>query len=167
MSEDLFGAPHSIPCLSLWQPWASLMAAGFKLHETRHWATPTRGRFAIRAAKRVDVSGAPHELCEVALGPDWAKTVPRGDVVGVGQLTACIRTEDAFVQVEECDLLAGNYAPERFAWRVDDFRPLRDPLPLIGRQSLFSWVPPRDLESRLLSPVNHQAQALRWLAHLA
>lgn len=167
MSEDLFGAPHSITCISLWQPWASLMAAGFKLHETRHWMTPTRGRFAIHAAKRVDVSGAPAELCEFALGPDWARSVPRGVVMGVGQLTACVRTDAPFFEPAQCDLLAGNYGPDRFAWRVEGFRPLREPLPLIGRQSLFSWVPPRDLESHLLPPVDHRAQAQRWLARVA
>lgn len=39
-------------CISLWQPWATLIAIGAKKIETRHWKTDVRGRVAIHAAKR-------------------------------------------------------------------------------------------------------------------
>lgn len=38
--------------ISLWQPWASLVWAGVKTIETRHWSTNYRGPLAIHAAKR-------------------------------------------------------------------------------------------------------------------
>src|SRR5262245_34476504 len=41
--------------ISLWQPWASLIAIGTKTMETRDWAPPREylgGRIAIHAAKR-------------------------------------------------------------------------------------------------------------------
>ncbi len=38
--------------ISLWQPWATLVALGIKQTETRHWATKHRGQLAIHAAKR-------------------------------------------------------------------------------------------------------------------
>lgn len=165
--SDLFGLCHPIPCLSLWEPWASLMVEGFKLHETRHWPTKVRGQVAIHAAKKVDVGGAPHELCEIAMGPNWAQTRPAGCVLGVGDLTGCYRTEDVAGTLHESDLEAGNYAPGRFAFQVAAFRPLREPIPIVGRQGFFLWKPPADLEARLLAPVNHEAAALRWLAHLS
>lgn len=37
--------------ISLWQPWASLVAAGIKRIETRSWGTNFRGPIAIHAAK--------------------------------------------------------------------------------------------------------------------
>lgn len=43
--------------ISLWQPWASLIACGAKPFETRHWAPPREligQRIAIHAAKKVD-----------------------------------------------------------------------------------------------------------------
>src|ERR1700694_167443 len=43
--------------ISLWQPWASLIACGAKPYETRHWAPPREligQRIAIHAAKKVD-----------------------------------------------------------------------------------------------------------------
>lgn len=43
--------------ISLWQPWASLIACGVKRYETRHWA-PSRDligqTIAIHAAKKID-----------------------------------------------------------------------------------------------------------------
>lgn len=38
--------------LTLWQPWASLVASGTKRIETRSWQTPHRGPVIIHAAKR-------------------------------------------------------------------------------------------------------------------
>lgn len=45
--------------ISLWQPWASLIAAGAKPFETRHWAPPREligTTIAIHAAKKIDKS---------------------------------------------------------------------------------------------------------------
>jgi len=36
--------------ITLWQPWASLLACGAKKYETRSWATSYRGPIAIHAA---------------------------------------------------------------------------------------------------------------------
>lgn len=39
--------------LTLWQPWASLIAVNAKTIETRSWSTKYRGSLAIHAAKRL------------------------------------------------------------------------------------------------------------------
>ena len=47
--------------ISLWQPWASLIACGAKPFETRHWAPPREligQTIAIHAAKKVDKGAA-------------------------------------------------------------------------------------------------------------
>jgi len=47
--------------ISLWQPWASLIAVGVKPYETRDWAPPAAligQRIAIHAAKKVDPHAA-------------------------------------------------------------------------------------------------------------
>lgn len=48
--------------ISLWQPWASLIACGAKPFETRHWAPPREligQTIAIHAAKKVDKNARP------------------------------------------------------------------------------------------------------------
>ncbi len=51
------GGGFSMKAISLWQPWASLIACGAKPYETRDWAPPREliGQpIAIHAAKKVD-----------------------------------------------------------------------------------------------------------------
>ena len=75
--------------ISLWQPYASLIAEGVKTIETRGWAPP-KGlmgqRIAIHATKAVqtsDVNGRRrHDRIAAALNdPEWDKNIPRGAVV--------------------------------------------------------------------------------------
>lgn len=160
---DLFDPRRTLPTLSYWQPWASLHVAGLKWHETRHWPTRVRGAVAIHAAKRIDRENAPHDLCVFEWGADWAEDMPTGCVVAVAELVSCLST-DALIgrEMPECDALSGNFAPGRFAFRMENVRPLREPIPLIGRQGFFRWLAPEDLEARLLPPVDQAAAAMRW-----
>lgn len=170
-----FRLTPTIPILTLWEPWASLIVAGFKLHETRHWPTKRRGAVAIHAAKRVvlDVDPSLDELCRFALGDDWRKTRPLGCVVSIANLTGCFLSDHLaegrpplLEPVQDCDFLAGNYADGRFGFRLDSACALRDPLPLKSRQTPFwEWSPPADLVSRLTPPVDHAFQSQRWQEH--
>jgi hypothetical protein len=61
--------------ISLWQPWASLIACGAKPFETRHWAPPREligATIAIHAAKKVDrdARGFAEDLMYGQHGPD-------------------------------------------------------------------------------------------------
>ena len=52
--------------ITIWQPWASLIACGAKKYETRSWPTKYRGPIAIHAAAK-DPRTLPREVRE-ALG---------------------------------------------------------------------------------------------------
>lgn len=41
---------ETVKAITIWQPWASLLAMGAKQYETRSWATSYRGPIAIHAA---------------------------------------------------------------------------------------------------------------------
>lgn len=166
---DLFGLPARLPTLSLWEPWASLITAGFKRHETRHWPTRVRGRVALHAAKRLDAAGAPHPLCAFAWGEEWAKAhaFPLGCVVAVAELTGCHRTSGLVGVIEDSDHWAGNFDIGRYAFRLERVQPLLEPLPLIGRQGFFTWLPPAELGARLGPVVDHAEAAARWEGHAA
>ncbi|MBX3482522.1 ASCH domain-containing protein [Phenylobacterium sp.] len=163
-----------IPCLSLWEPWASLIVCGAKWHETRHWPTKVRGLVAIHAAKKCDRPGAPDEVCEVFLGPGWARTRPAGCVVAVAQLTGCYHAAHLvegrpplLAATDNLDQRCGNFDPGRYGFRLDHVRPLREPLPLIGRQGWFDWRPPADLAERLLPEVDRVQALGGWEARHA
>ncbi len=146
--------------ITLWQPWASLMAVGVKMHETRHWSTSYRGPIAIHAGKVIDVAGAPETLCNAALGKNWRTTIPRGGVVAVGRLARCRDAWRIRCQLTAGDLEAGNYAPGRYAWQVLDLHSLKTPIAAVGRQGLWDWEPPVDLEDHL-DPAFDHAEACR------
>lgn len=153
------GAP--MKAVSLWQPWASLCAVGVKRHETRSWSTPYRGLIAIHAAKTIDRVGAPAGLCARAFGAGWWSDLPAGAVVAVAYLADVLPTHKVRAGLTEPDAAAGNFDAGRFAWRLDSVRPLIDPIPAIGRQGLFNWTPPVDLEANLGAVVDHFDRVVR------
>lgn len=164
---DLFDQTRTrtMKAISLWQPWATLCARGAKLHETRHWPTAHRGEIALHAAKTLDVAGAPEALCQALMGLSWAEECPAGAIVAVAQLSACLPADLVAGGITRADLAAGNFTRGRFAWRLDRVRPLDLPIPCVGRQGLFNWMPPDDLEDRLLPIVHHSGvcAAIGWV----
>lgn len=153
--SDLFDntKTRTMKAISLWQPWATLIARGLKVHETRHWPTAYRGAVAIHAAKTLDLAGAPEPLCRAGLGRLWWAECPSGAVVAVARLSGCELAD--LTDTTRADLAAGNFTPGRYAWRLSKIRPLGEPIPLTGRQGLFNWTPPDDLADRLGAVLNH------------
>lgn len=87
--------PRTMRCISLWQPWASLVVFGYKIVETRHWSTDYTGYLAIHAAQKK--SGKIHMECVDnfaivdtlhRMGHDY-HSLPRGGIVGYVYLGAC------------------------------------------------------------------------------
>lgn len=79
--------------ITIWQPWASLLATGEKIYETRKWPTRYRGPIAIHAAmKSVSKLPATPELEKYALHNDkigeWTD-LPRGKIIAIGELVDC------------------------------------------------------------------------------
>lgn len=72
--------------ITLWQPWASLIALGVKTIETRSWATSHRGPIAIHAATRKPERQVGDWFCFqhttgicTATGSRWSMTEVRAD----------------------------------------------------------------------------------------
>ena len=135
--------------LSLWQPWASLMAAGLKTIETRDWPTRYRGPLAIHAAKR-PLSGEEKALlyiwaCKGMIPAAWldSEPLPYGAILAVANLVDCARVEN--VSPGRLDEAFGNYAPGRWAWITRNLRALPHPIPYRGAQGLFD-VPTKIIE---------------------
>lgn len=109
--------------LSLWQPWASLVALGIKRFETRGWSTPHRGPLAIHAARKLAIpverdSSFDAALALVPPGYDW----PLGGVVGVANLVDCVPTSTARASLSAIEIACGDYGPRRFAWKLEGAR---------------------------------------------
>jgi hypothetical protein len=157
----------AVKALSLWQPWASLVALRLKKYETRSWRPPVGRvplRLAIHAAK-----AAPHPLERdqsllerleqhgYAFEPRHAPLLrlPRGAVIAVVDVVEVERTmiigERLRAEGNLDELAAGDYGPGRFAWRLENVRRLRIPMPYRGMQGLFE-VPDEFLAQHELEP---------------
>ena len=147
LKAELDGAGVSTPgqrikALTLWQPWASLIAGQVKEYETRSWATPHRGLLAIHAAKREptfvygDLGVTPDDLPEPA---------PLGVVVCLARLVDCVPSErlcaDEGFEGSQEDRL-GDFSPGRYGWKLEIVEVYDPPIPARGAQGLWEWQAP-------------------------
>src|SRR5258708_6288799 len=122
----------TVNALSLWQPWASLMADDRKKIETRHWSPPLHllGKpLAIHATMHVD-----RTYC-AAFGYD-SLTIPRGCVVAIVRLNEYRKFTKEFE--EEIMRLSvdpnypegryGNFQWGRFGWFCSLLEKLTPPI---------------------------------------
>ena len=142
--------------LTVWQPWASLIAHGLKLCELRTWAPPADlERLLIHAGKRSmepgDVSGWTFAALERKTGrPD----LPYGAIVAACEVEDAYRVLAAPRQAGgPCRAVSvfsgaeatlntdpwGQWGPGTVAWRLMEVAPLAEPVPCRGRQGL--WTP--------------------------
>lgn len=131
------------PAISLHQPWASASMTHLKGHETRSWPAPTRligQRIAIHAAKRPiprDLDDRVAAKMEEVFGAEWRESLPRGAIVGTALLLRSTHMDETS-PVDPNDLLFGDWAEGRWAWRLLAKKPLARPIPCIGRQGWFT-----------------------------
>ena len=148
--------------ISLWQPWASLIAEGIKVQETRNWAPPKHligERIAIHAAKRrltkAELRELPsmiHHDMSVRYGHFWEEDVPYGAVVATAELGGACRVigkdkmlglEGRLIYTNEpCRLFSdiyGDYSVGRIIWSLKDIEKLPEPVPAAGKQGFWDW----------------------------
>jgi hypothetical protein len=136
--------------ISLWQPWATLVAIEAKRYETRHWSTSIRGRIAIHAAQRETrelrelVTLEPFRTALARAGYTAWEQLPRGAVVATADLRGTVRTDRVVHDVNLIEQSFGDFSTGRFAWLLTDvLRPLH-PIPCRGAQGFF------EIDDRLL-----------------
>jgi len=137
--------------LTLWEPWASLVAVEEKKVETRIWATKYRGPLAIHAAKKSPPEwlGASRNgdyfqerlaLIEKKYGWEngwWKQTA--GNVLCIVNLVAVECTELVRVDLGEQEILFGNYDHGRYALFFEMIERFETPIPAKGNRLLWEW----------------------------
>ena len=137
--------------ITLWEPWATLVATGVKTWETRSWRFPQslRGeRIAIHAAKRwtpVQLATARFFARLGHLDFDLLCPLDRrpgslGKILCTAVLAHCATT-DACVKrwnADNAEFVLGDFGPGRFAWKLSDRRLVTPPVAAVGRQRLWT-----------------------------
>ena len=144
--------------LSLWQPWASLIATGAKTWETRSWPTAYRGPLLICASKGglsktaliatlciwpfqgglAPLRGKPLELETVT---HWAgitaDDLPFGTAVCIVDLMDCRPTGSLTLDEIGTDAPFGDFTIGRYAWKLENVR-IVGSFEVRGKQRLFT-----------------------------
>jgi hypothetical protein len=132
--------------ISLTQPWATLMAMGWKRIETRSWSTNFRGWIAIHAAM-----GFPPAARALCAREPFAETLflcghagrdhlPRGQILAVVEVVGCRRA--SHVGVHALELAFGDYSTGRWCFLTAGVRRLREPLIVKGAQRIWRLPAP-------------------------
>ena len=132
--------------ITVWQPWATLLATGQKHNETRSWRTNYRGEILIHAAK-TDHSGIllhiPMEELKHFQKAGVVNELPTGVIIGKANLVDCFQIDEAYrrkLQRENpAELAFGDYAIGRYAWVMADAILFNKPSPASGKQGLWNW----------------------------
>ena len=129
--------------LTLWQPWATLVAIGAKRIETRSWRTNHRGPLAIHAAASTKGLQAcyrePFRSTLEAYGYQADATLPHMRIIAICNLADILPTQDVRSIVERRELAFGDYANGRHAWLLGDVMRLGYAIPVSGRQGLWTY----------------------------
>ena len=152
--------------LTLWQPWASLVAIGAKQWETRSWGTSYRGPLLIHAAMRnppkIDNPLVFEEMIQALGVADFAE-LPRGAVLAVVDLTGIWKLiPPGPTELPICpsclnrEMLLGDWANLRHVWRLRGGFRLRVPVHAAGKRGL--WRPNAAIVTTIKSQIGVYAQ---------
>jgi activating signal cointegrator 1 len=152
----------TVKAITLWEPWASLVARNEKKIETRSWKTKYRGPLAIHAAASVpkwvrelcpkfgkllgikDYNGSWLYYLEHGVGP-FGKVVATCRLVDCFEITEihgrvwAINPNGSNIHIEGNEKEFGDYTSGRYAWILEDTKPLTEPISAKGKQRLWNW----------------------------
>ena len=130
--------------LTIWQPYASLIAKGQKAYETRGFRTRYRGPLLIHSGQRPMrwvLKHSDEDALDVAIeffGMEDLMNLPVGCAICVVDLVDCIEMTPDFIKKQSlAELSTGDWKPGRFAWKLENPREI-DAVELVGKQGLWN-----------------------------
>jgi hypothetical protein len=131
--------------LTLYQPWATLVAIGAKKIETRSWKTDYRGPLAIHAGmnRKFTKGEILTEICRKCLCLLHERLI-FGAIIAICNLDRCQRIFPLELPNDlppEPERSFGDYTAGRYMWFLSDIKKLEHPIPAKGAMGLWEWEP--------------------------
>jgi hypothetical protein len=152
-----------VKALTLWQPWATLVALEFKRVETRCWPPKYRGPLAIHSAAKLPpkwLGASRHQVefrdelanclnvrrdrddrCGLHVD-DAIRSMPYGAVLCIVNLVAVRETGEVYDDLCTREHIFGNYEDGRYAWFLEMLEVFERPIPAKGNRMLWNWISP-------------------------
>jgi len=143
--------------LTLFQPWATLVAIGAKKIETRSWTTNYRGPLAIHSSKkfskenRILTYGEEYfreTLMKALIIPSQKygmvpEDLPCGFILAICDLFVVYRIGNNPMKdgrpISGQERAFGDYTPGRYMWMLGNIKKLGRPIPVKGAMGLWEW----------------------------
>ena len=127
-------------CLSIREPFASLIKEGVKTIETRSFKTNYRGELYIHASLNKINTKDERINKLLKLIPD--STMQYGKIIVKCQLVDCIYMTDEYIKEiknNEIEYLCGHYEVGRYAWVLKITEVLKEPIHAKGQLGLWNY----------------------------
>jgi hypothetical protein len=139
--EDLSTESVELTAITLHQPWASLVAKGWKQYETRDWPTNHRGLIVIHAGRKPKGKQElrEHDKVVASFKDLLNEDCPYSAVVAIAELTDVILMTEEFIN-QQCptELRCGEWKIGRYAFKLENIRVIA-PIPATGKQGLWKF----------------------------
>lgn len=139
--------------ITVWQPYASLIEAGFKKYEVRSYGTKFRGRLLICSAKksmRWILENADENAVDAAIeyfGINNFTHLPTGKAICYVDLVDCIEiTKELIAKLPSEELKVADWPIGHFAWRFSSPKSV-DRVPIEGGQAIWH------IDNKLVRPL--------------
>lgn len=151
----------TVKAITLWQPYATLIAIGAKRFETRKWNPTCYGPLAIHASARkvpqciAFCSLEPFRTALAQAGYS-ALNLPMGQIVAMRWVQQTHSTEILREGLSEQELAFGDFSDGRRAWELVGNGAFDPPIAAVGAQGVWDWRVPEA----------HQAQIRKLISTL-
>lgn len=120
--------------ITLKQPWASLVAYGYKKYEFRSWKLNYRGPILIHAGLGIDKE-AMQKVKDLNL------EFPSKKIIGIVSIDDCILLDEAISSIinKENPLVYGNKIRTGYAWKLSNAKLVNIHESVSGKQGIWNY----------------------------
>ncbi len=136
-------------CISVWNPWASLIVHGHKTIETRPWKPDVEligQRIGIASTKmlrpeqRREIANKNFQRFYADTGLPDLDALPNGYLLGSALLEDIVPVTEALIErLHPSELSFGWFTPGRYAWRLSQPRPFKATIAVRGNLGLWAF----------------------------
>lgn len=122
-------------CLTIKQPWASLIIEGYKKYEFRGWKTKYRGKILIHAGLNL-------EKDMVKRFENYDIDNKLGFIIGEADLVDCILVDEQLNnKLKEIDPIVYGRTNHvsTYAWKLENIKKYDNPIPAKGKLGLWNY----------------------------
>ena len=128
--------------ITLYQPWAGLVAIGVKRIETRSWGTFYRGTLAIHSSKNLKfydlMKEEPyHRFVHRKEFFQFGMIIAKCQLVGMERIYKSL--VDKLKKEQPLEFYFGDYSLGRWAWILENIELIDPSIPVKGTMGLWEW----------------------------